>query len=418
MALRKLTKLSPNHVSPSDKGRTLPFHESSHTQSGDIIIVGAGVFGASAALELSRRGHTVTLVDPGPLPHPDASSTDISKMVRPDYGADHFYSRFALECITLWKRWNSEIGRPFYHETGFLVLAGEEMRPAGFEHDSLNVLLQLGYDVDRIDGRELHRRFPAWPSESYPDGYFNPTAGWVESQNVVSWLISEAVQSGVFVLETSMLRLLERGSRVSGIVTREGHDLHANTVIVAAGAWTPTLLPWLEPALQCVGQPVYQFLLNDPEPFQVKQFPPWAADIANTGWYGFPAQPDGILKIANHGSGVIVDPLGEKVVPPDSDERFLSFAEETFPGLETSPIVQRRLCLYCDSWDGDFWIDWDPNREGLLVAAGGSGHGFKFAPGLGDLIADKVEGKENPWTYRFRWRTTGTRQTEAARSMS
>lgn len=387
-------------------------------ESRDIIIVGAGVFGASAALELSRRGHTVTLVDPGPLPHPDASSTDLSKIIRPDYGADDFYSRFALECITRWKRWNSEIGRPLYHETGFLVLAGGEMRPAGFEHDSHEVLLQLGCDVDRIDGKELHRRFPAWPADSYLDGYFNPTAGWAESRNVVSWLLARAVRSGVSVLETTMLHLLEKGSRVDGIVTGEGHNLHANTVIVAAGAWTPTLLPWLEPALQCVGQPVYHFLLTDPESFQGKRFPPWAADIANTGWYGFPAQPDGILKIANHGSGIHVDPLGAKVFPPDSDERFLSFAENAFPQLGASTVVHRRLCLYCDSWDGDFWIDWDPNREGLLVAAGGSGHGFKFAPGLGGLIADKVEGKENPWAYRFRWRPPGARRTEAARNMT
>ena len=384
----------------------------------DVIIVGAGVFGVSAALELVRRGHAVTLVDPGPLPHPDASSTDISKMVRPDYGADYFYSRFALECITQWRKWNSEIGRPLYHETGFLVLAGGEMRPGGFEHDSREALLRLGHEVDRIGGGELHRLFPAWSADQYPDGYFNPQAGWAESRNVVSWLLAEALRSGVLVRETSMSRLLENGSRISGIVTGEGHELHASTVLVAAGAWTPTLLPWLEPALECVGQPVYHFLPADPEPYRGERFPPWAADIANTGWYGFPAQPNGVVKIANHGSGVRVDPRGDKVVPPDSDEHFLSFVGTTFPGLGESPIVKRRLCLYCDSWDGDLWIDWDPNREGLLVAAGGSGHGFKFAPGLGGLIADKVEGRENPWADRFRWRSPGARRTEAARSMA
>jgi glycine/D-amino acid oxidase-like deaminating enzyme len=382
----------------------------------DIIIVGAGVFGASAALELRRRGHAVTLVDPGPLPHPDASSTDVSKMVRADYGKDDFYSRFALECITGWKRWNVEMGQPLYHETGFLVLAGGQMRPGGFEHDSREVLLQIGGDIDRLDGAELHRRFPAWPADRYPDGYFNPMAGWAESRNVVSWLLAQAVQSGVLVRETSMAHCLEEGSRIRGIVTSDGHELLANTVIVAAGAWTPTLLPWLEPALQCVGQPVYHFLPADPEPYRSERFPPWAADIANTGWYGFPVQSDGILKIANHGSGVRVDPRADKIVPAVNDERFLSFAEATFPGLEDSPIVKRRLCLYCDSWDGDLWIDWDPDREGLLVAAGGSGHGFKFAPGLGHLIADKVEGTENRWADRFRWRPPGARRTEAARS--
>ena len=92
-----------------------------------ILIVGAGIFGASAALELRRRGHPVTLLDPGPLPHPEASSTDVSKIVRAEYGGDSFYSRFALDSIPEWHLWNSQAGRTLYHETGFLLLAGEEM---------------------------------------------------------------------------------------------------------------------------------------------------------------------------------------------------------------------------------------------------------------------------------------------------
>ncbi len=109
----------------------------------EILVVGAGVFGVSAALELRLRGHTVTLMDPGPLPHPDASSTDVSKIVRADYGGDAFYARFARACIPEWRRWNSQAGRTFYHETGFLLLAGEEMRPGGFEHDSREVMRYL-----------------------------------------------------------------------------------------------------------------------------------------------------------------------------------------------------------------------------------------------------------------------------------
>jgi glycine/D-amino acid oxidase-like deaminating enzyme len=168
-------------------------------------------------------------------------------------------------------------------------------------------------------------------------------------------------------------------------------------------------------ALRCVGQPVYHFSPDDPRPYQPERFPPWAADIANTGWYGFPAQPDETVKIANHGRGGAVDPRGDKVVPAEMDELFIDFLADTFPALASSPIVQRRLCLYCDSWDGDFWIDWDPEREGLLVATGGSGHGFKFAPLIGSVISDRIEGKPNTWESRFRWRTLGERRTEAAR---
>ena len=388
-------------------------------EHGTVVVVGGGVFGATAALELRTRGHAVTLVDPGPLPHPDASSTDISKVIRADYGPDVFYARLVRQCSDRWHEWNAEAGRTLYHETGYLILAREEMRPGGFEHDSREVLSAMGHPLERLMPGELGRRFPSWSEEQYPDGYYNRRAGWAESGNVVSWLLDKARDSGVRLVEGQTMKALrEDGSRVSGIVTDGGEEHSADVVVVAAGAWTPTLLPWLADALWCVGQSVYHFRPADPAPFQSAVFPPWSADVANTGWYGFPIQPDGVLKIANHGDGIRLDPRSEKVVPLEHDEKFRSFFQDTLGGPADTPIVKRRLCLYCDSWDGDFWIDRDPDREGLVVAAGGSGHGFKFAPMLGEIIADVVEGKGNPWAERFAWRSPGTSKTEAARYTS
>ena len=108
-------------------------------------------------------------------------------------------------------------------------------------------------------------------------------------------------------------------------------------------------------------------------------------------------------------------PNAETSVPVEMDEIFTDFLASTFPDLAGSRIHSRRLCFYCDSWDGDFWIDWDPGRKGLLVATGGSGHGFKFAPLIGALIADKVEAKANEWESRFRWRPVRESRAEAAR---
>ena len=358
----------------------------------------------------------MTLVDPGPLPHPDASSTDISKVIRADYGPDTFYARLVRQCIDSWHGWNAEAGRRLYHETGYLILAREKMRPGGFEHDSWETLTALGHPLDRLAPGELARRFPNWSEAQYPDGYFNRRAGWAESGNVVSWLLTKARDAGVRIVEgQAMAALLEDGSRVSGIVTDSGQEHSAAVVVVAAGAWTPTLLPWLSDSLWSVGQPVYHFRAPDVEPYGPDHFPPWSADIANTGWYGFPVTADGTLKIANHGDGIRVDPRSGRVVPPANDEKFREFLRDKLEGLADAPILERRLCLYCDSWDGDLWIDRDPDREGLVVAAGGSGHGFKFAPMLGEIIADVVEGKENPWAWRFRWRTPGKLRTEAAR---
>jgi glycine/D-amino acid oxidase-like deaminating enzyme len=94
---------------------------------------------------------------------------------------------------------------------------------------------------------------------------------------------------------------------------------------------------------------------------------------------------------------------------------FRAFFRRSLPALAEAPMTSNRLCMYCDTWDGDFWIDYDPDREGLLVAAGGSGHGFKFAPMLGPIIADVLERKPNDFAHRFRWRRRGELKTEGAR---
>ncbi len=274
----------------------------------------------------------------------------------------------------------------------------------------------IGHRADPVGGGRLQARFPAWTSQRYLDGYLSRDAGWAESANVVHWLLSRARDAGVLLREgETMHSLLEHGSRVDGIITATGGEIRADLVIVAAGAWTSSLLPWMRGALQCVGQPVYYFQPQRPERYLPECFPPWAADIANTGWYGFPVQPDGIMKIANHGSGIPADPSIEQSVPAEMDGLFTDFLAETFPDLAGSPIHSRRLCFYCDSFDGDFWIDRDPDRDGLMIATGGSGHGFKFAPLIGSLIADMVEGKANAYESRFRWRAVGKPQAEAAR---
>jgi glycine/D-amino acid oxidase-like deaminating enzyme len=122
------------------------------------------------------------------------------------------------------------------------------------------------------------------------------------------------------------------------------------------------------------------------------------------------------LKIGHHGSGRRVDPDAPRAVAPSHETRVREFLAATLPALAGAPIVHRRLCLYCDTFDGDFWIDHDPERPGLVVAAGDSGHGFKFAPVMGALIADVVEGRPNLWAERFSWRRRARDTREAARA--
>jgi len=162
-------------------------------------------------------------------------------------------------------------------------------------------------------------------------------------------------------------------------------------------------------------QPVLHFRPADPALFQPPRFVVWSADIANTGWYGFPALADGTWKIANHGPGRRVNPDEPRTIAPGDEAKFRAFLRETFPAMADAPLIGSRLCLYCDSWDGDFYLDHVPDRPGLLVAAGDSGHGFKFAPVLGRIAADVLERKPNRYASRFAWRPRGRLKTEEAR---
>lgn len=386
------------------------------TQPSTVIVVGAGIFGVTAALELAQRGYAVQLFDPGPLPHPDAASTDISKVLRMDYGADEFYFDLMEAAFEGWDQWNTTWETPLFHQTGFLMLSRAGWQPGGFEYDSFQILTRRGHPAERVDSRTLREKYPAWNAELYTNGYFNPRAGWAESGKVVAKLIDLAVAAGAELYAGKVFsHLLEDGSKVNGIRTTDGTDYYARHVIVAGGAWTPILLPFLEDVMWATGQPVYHFRPDEPKRYQPPQFPVWNADIASTGWYGFPTRDDGTLKIANHGPGHPVDPRGPRVVPAQEEARFRAFLAESLPGLEGALKIGERLCLYCDTFDGDFWIAEDPDREGLIVSTGGSGHAFKFAPMLGMIAADVLEGKLNRFADRFRWRARGDLRTEDAR---
>ena len=149
-----------------------------------IIVAGAGIFGVTAALELRSRGHDVSLLDQGPIPHPLAASTDISKVCRMEYGADEAYMSLMESARLGWLEWNDrwqqDDGGPLYQETGVLMVCLDEMQPGGFEYDSYQLLRKRGHQPDRIGGTELVNRFPTW-SAQFVDGFFHSLGGFAQS---------------------------------------------------------------------------------------------------------------------------------------------------------------------------------------------------------------------------------------------
>ncbi len=387
------------------------------TNSTSILIVGGGTYGINTAIELQRRGYAVTLLEPGPIPHPDAASTDISKVVRLDYGKDELYLQMMAEALPLWRQWNEELGEVIYHETGVLYFTLDGMQKGDFEYESYLLLEKHGHPTERLNSSEIRKRYPAWNADLYPDGYFNPQGGWAASGRVVTLLAERAMQAGVHIVQNvGFQQLLESSGRVTGVLATDDQPYHADQVIFCTGSWTPVLLPHLADVMWPTAQAVFHFKAGEPSLYQPPQFPVWTADVGKTGWYGFPAQSDGRLKLANHGVGWQQDPRLPRQVPAEAEQRFRAFLAESLPGMAAAPKLFERLCFYCDTFDGDFWIDHDPQRPGLLVSAGGSGHAFKFTPLLGQITADVMEGKPNPYAARFAWRERGALKAEEARA--
>ncbi|MFO0617472.1 MAG: FAD-dependent oxidoreductase [Polyangiaceae bacterium] len=386
----------------------------------DVVIVGAGIFGVTAALELVARGAKVRVLDPGPVPHPDASSTDISKLIRADYAGDELYAHAMLRAFPRWREWNDRFGATLFHETGVLVLARERMEPGGFEHESHALLSRLDVPLQRLEPRDIEARFPAWAAGAYADGYYNPVAGWAESGRVVATLADEARRLGVEIREGCSIAPLDPSApSVEALRTAHGERIEGGHFVIAAGAHTPLLLPELADRIRPIAQFVFHFEPADASLFSPPAFVPWAADIARSGWYGFAsaAHAGGVVKVARHAEGFLSDPRAPREVPASVEPLFRAFLRESLPALADRPVVSRRVCFYSDSFDGDFFIDRHPRWSTVTVASGGSGHAFKFAPLLGEWIADAALGTA-PAIDRFRFRALADARREAARAGS
>lgn len=387
----------------------------------DVCIVGGGIFGLSSALALHKRGFKVLLLESDTIPSPRAGSTDISKIVRIEYGPDEQYMEMAEKSIKGWRKWNQSWERDLYHECGVLMMTRTPMKKGEYEYESFHLLNKRNHKPQRVSKEFLIQNFPIWNDANIVDGYYHPMGGYAESGFVVKALADEVKGLGVDIKSNKeVISLIISGNDIEGVVTADSSYYKAGKILVAGGAKTYMLVNDLAGKMKATGHPVFHLKVDKPELFLESKFPVFTADISRTGWYGFPIHPvEGVVKIANHGKGITIDPSRDKREVLASQESHLrAFLDEFLPFLSKAQIVYRRLCLYSDTRDEHFWIDRHPLLNNLFVAAGGSGHGFKFAPILGDLISDCVEGKENKWLSKFQWRNFSqeTKGEEAARN--
>lgn len=391
-------------------------------KSYEILIIGGGIFGMTTAVELAKRKYKVGLINPDSIPHHLAASTDITKAVRMEYGSDKEYFKMAEMSIERFYEWNNLFKEKLYHEVGFLMLCKDKLESAAqtFERESYQNLIAAGYASNRLDAISIAKQFPTVNTENYIDANFNPKAGYVESGKLVERLADYARSLGVAIMErqTAEKFIVDKG-QLQAVKTREGNTYHCGHAIVAAGANTPYLLPELKPYMKATGHPVFWLKPNNQKLFTPPNFSVFTADISNSGWYGFPYLPHlGVVKIAKHTNGIEIHPeKDDRQIRDEEVKGMRNFIAMTFPSLVNAPLVFTRRCLYTDTLDGHFWIDNHPEIKGLSVSTGGSGHGLKMAPLLGEMTADVVEGKIHQFSKRYRWRhlTEETQQVEEAR---
>ena len=389
--------------------------------SAEVIILGAGIFGLSSAIHLNQLGYSVTILDQGDIPYPLSASDDISKAVRVEYGSDELYFRMAEDSIEMWKEWNEILGESIYHEVGYTMLSPQAISKDSqpYEHDSLSLLRKHGYEIESLNRDEIVSRFPAFRKDAFAQAIYNPKGGYVESGKAIQ-LLSAHFSSEINVRSHSQVTsLIVAHDKVMGVELHDGERIHADLVVVAAGAYSASLVPELQNKYRVSGHPLFWFKPDDIESYAAPHLSVYAADISHSGWYGFPYHPAAqVVKIGWHATGTSHDPHDPvREVTGRENEKLTDFIQRTFHDLSMDDLIHAKKCLYTDTHDGDYLICLHPGLENCIIATGGSGHGMKLGPMIGRVVCDVLLSIDNDYTQRFAWREMGEQSREAARSV-
>lgn len=366
----------------------------------NVGVVGAGIFGIAAAIELRARGHAVFVFEQGTAPNERASSTDTSKTIRRLYGHNATYVELAERAARKWKEWHERLGRDFYFPIGQLQIEAN-FRPGARIYDSYEFFQQRGGQVRRFSVAEARERYPQFSYRDEDACIFDPWAGYLASRQALTALVGLARAEGVVVFEeapvTDVLESPTDAVVLAG-VDRESFD----RVVVAAGVWLTRLVPSIGRHLRPTFQQMAFFAPPDGAGFAPGPMPVWSIDVEDEGWYGHPLHREGWVKVANDLRGEVVDPDVARQATPEFIEAARDFVARRIPGLAKGTLVGSRACLYENTPDHDFIVDWAPGVQRVLVAGGGSGHGFKFGGSIGEIIADALEDKSNRLGDLFR----------------
>lgn len=370
----------------------------------DVAIIGLGAMGSASAWQLARRGRRVIGFDRFHPPHAMGSSTGKTRIIREAYWESPFYVPIVRRAYELWDELERRSGRRLLTRTGGLVLGAPD---GPLVSGALQSARAHDVPFEELSAAEVRRRYPAFRPRDGLVGIVEPRAGVLVPEDSIAAMLGQAAAGGAELhYDEPVLRWAAEGA---GFALQTGRGIYrAERVVLAAGAWMATDLPGVQLPLSVARQ-----LLFWTEPaggralFAPDRFPIWLWDTDDgRAFYGFPDFGDGPKAARHHGGPETTADTVRREVRPEEANEVLEFLRWAMPD-HYGPVISAGVCMYTNTPDEHFLIDWHPGHGGVLIVSPCSGHGFKFSPAIGEAVADLVDGRAARFALDpFRFRST------------
>ena len=355
------------------------------TQHYDAIVIGLGGMGSATLYQLARRGKSVLGIEQFGIAHDLGSSHGVTRIIRLAYHEHPSYVPLMRRAYVLWRELEATAREQILHITGSIDAGPPD---SSYFSGSLLSCEQHGLPHEVLTSVELTKRFPGYRLPSETMAVFQTDGGFLLPERCISLFVEHAKTSGATV--RSGERMLDWETTTNGIRVRTEHGSYdAETLIISVGAWASKLLPGLEFVAVPERQALAWFETLRPEHFTPNRFPVFNITVDEGNFYGFPEFGIPGFKLGRyHHLEEMADPDTIDRVPNVDDETLLrGFTEKYFPdaGGQTSSM---KVCMFTNSPDEHFIIDRLPDSPQVLIAAGFSGHGFKFSSVIGEILSD------------------------------
>ena len=356
-----------------------------------IAVVGAGAFGGWTALHLLRQGARVTLLDAWGPGNSRASSGGETRVIRATYGPDRVYVEMVARALQLWRENETRWGLKLYRKTGALWMASEK---DAYEKASIPLLREARLAVEELSPVEIRKRYPQVNFAGVAWAIYEKDAGYLLARRACEAVLEGFLKEGGEYRQWSVTPGAIKGKELQGLVLSDGSTLSADRYVFACGPWLGSVLPQLiGDRVKPTRQEIFFFGTPAGDPrFLEEQLPVWI-DNGKEFFYGIPGSERRGFKLADDARGPGFDPtLGDRMPTPEGVKAARRYLEFRFPALKGAPLLEARVCQYENSPDHRFIIDQHPGAGNCWIVGGGSGHGFKHGPAVGERTAKLVLG--------------------------